>query len=69
MKIGVVGLGKMGANIALNLMDHGHEVVGFDASDVAREKAGQEGITAVASMAELVGSLSAVGHGPQRCCD
>lgn len=59
MKIGVVGLGKMGANIALNLMDHGHEVVGFDASDVAREKAGQEGITAVASMAELVGSLSA----------
>ena len=52
MKIGVVGLGKMGANVALNLMDHGHEAVGFDASAEAREKAAREGITAVASMAE-----------------
>ena len=59
MKIGVVGLGKRGANVALNLMDHGHEAVGFDASAEAREKAAREGITAVASMAELVGSLTA----------
>ncbi|MGY5340769.1 NAD(P)-binding domain-containing protein, partial [Levilactobacillus spicheri] len=30
MKIGLVGLGKMGINLAQNMMDHGHEVVGFD---------------------------------------
>ena len=30
MKLGMIGLGKMGANMARRLMDDGHEVVGFD---------------------------------------
>ncbi len=30
MKIGLVGLGKMGLNLALNLIDHNHTVVGYD---------------------------------------
>jgi 6-phosphogluconate dehydrogenase len=30
MKIGMVGLGKMGGNMAARLRDHGHEVVGYD---------------------------------------
>ncbi len=44
MKIHLIGLGKMGANIALNLKDHKHEVLGFDLNDTAREKLNQEGI-------------------------
>lgn len=44
MKIHLIGLGKMGANLALNLKDHKHEVVGFDLNDSAREKLKQEGI-------------------------
>lgn len=34
MQIGLIGLGKMGYNLALNLSDHGHNVVGTDAGDV-----------------------------------
>lgn len=34
MKIGLIGLGKMGYNLALNLSDHGHNVIGTDAGDV-----------------------------------
>ena len=30
MKIGLIGLGKMGSNLALNLRDHGEQVIGFD---------------------------------------
>lgn len=34
MQIGLIGLGKMGYNLALNLSDHGHTVVGTDVGDV-----------------------------------
>jgi 6-phosphogluconate dehydrogenase len=30
MKLGMIGLGRMGANMAERLRRHGHEVVGFD---------------------------------------
>lgn len=30
MQLGMVGLGKMGANMAQRLMESGHAVVGFD---------------------------------------
>ena len=30
MQIGVIGLGRMGANIALRLMRHGHDIVAYD---------------------------------------
>ena len=40
MKLGMVGLGRMGGNMAERLRRDGHEVVGYDrdptASDVAR---------------------------------
>ena len=51
MQIGLIGLGKMGANMAERLRRAGHEVVGFDQS----EKAPRD----VASLEELVGALSA----------
>lgn len=45
MKIGLFGLGKMGMNLGLNMLDHGHEVVAFDVSQDAvgrfREHGGQ----------------------------
>ncbi len=34
MQIGLIGLGKMGYNLALNLSDNGHSVVGTDAGNV-----------------------------------
>lgn len=34
MEIAIIGLGKMGKNLALNLKDHGHTVVGHDANAV-----------------------------------
>ena len=30
MKLGMVGLGRMGGNMAERLRAHGHEVVGYD---------------------------------------
>lgn len=34
MKLGIIGLGKMGLNLALNLIDHNHEVIGHDDKSV-----------------------------------
>jgi 6-phosphogluconate dehydrogenase len=57
MKIGIVGLGKMGGNMARRLLLHNHEVVGF--SPVAEEVAGvvEAGATGAASLEELVENL------------
>ncbi|RCT66526.1 6-phosphogluconate dehydrogenase (decarboxylating), partial [Enterococcus faecium] len=35
MEIGVIGLGKMGLNLALNLKEHHHKVQGLDISSTA----------------------------------
>ncbi len=57
LDIGVVGLGKMGLNIARNLSDHGHRAVGFDASAEACECAKTSGIEVCTSLAALVEAL------------
>jgi 6-phosphogluconate dehydrogenase len=49
MKIGMVGLGRMGAGIAERLRQGGHEVVGYDRD---------QSISDVASLRELVGALA-----------
>lgn len=49
MKIGMVGLGKMGANMASRLRDHDIEVVGYDIASEDRD---------VDSLAELVSALA-----------
>ncbi len=51
MEIGLVGLGKMGGNMAQRIRDGGHTVVGFDRSRVD--------LRDVASLEELVGKLAA----------
>lgn len=57
MEIGLVGLGKMGLNIALNLKEKGIHVVGFDVSDVARVQAQSQGIAVCDELKALVDTL------------
>lgn len=53
MKIKLIGLGKMGSNIAMNLKDHHHEVIGYDLNENARLALEKEGIKTVASLEKL----------------
>lgn len=57
MKIGVLGLGRMGGNIAARLIDDGHDCVVFDQDENARQRAEQTGAQPVASLTELVAAL------------
>lgn len=59
MKIGMIGLGKMGYNLALNLRDHGHDVVAYNRSEEAIKRIEMEGIAGARSIAELVAKLPA----------
>jgi 6-phosphogluconate dehydrogenase len=60
MQIGMIGLGRMGANIARRLMRHGHQVVGYDASPEAVK--GLEGATGASSLEDMAGKLDAPRH-------
>lgn len=57
MKVGLIGLGKMGLNLGKNLIDHKHEVVAFDLNSDAVEEMRTYGATGVSSLKELVLSL------------
>lgn len=54
MKLKMVGLGKMGFNLVLNMKDHGVDVEGFDVSEEARKKAEAENIKTYASLEDVV---------------
>ena len=47
----------MGANIALNLADHGHKAVGFDCSEASVAAAAASGIEVAPTLKALVESL------------
>jgi 6-phosphogluconate dehydrogenase len=57
MQIGVVGLGRMGANIARRLMRHGHSCVVWDRDPKPGQQLAGEGALAAASLAELLRAL------------
>jgi 6-phosphogluconate dehydrogenase len=57
MRIGMVGLGRMGANMARRLMRGGHEVVVTDLSQDAVKKMEGEGATASASLEDFCSKL------------
>jgi 6-phosphogluconate dehydrogenase len=57
MQLGMVGLGRMGANMAQRLADGGHAVVGFDPSAQARERFAAAGGGSVATLEALVAAL------------
>ncbi|HEX6964711.1 MAG TPA: decarboxylating 6-phosphogluconate dehydrogenase [Gemmatimonadaceae bacterium] len=59
MKIGMVGLGRMGANMTTRLLKGGHSVVVYDRSAEAVRAAGSGGATPAASLEEVVQQLSA----------
>jgi 6-phosphogluconate dehydrogenase len=57
-EIGVVGLGRMGANIVRRLMRAGHHVVGYDVNQEVVQTLVGEGADGAATLAELAGKLS-----------
>ncbi|YCA43627.1 decarboxylating 6-phosphogluconate dehydrogenase [Bacillus sp. JZ8] len=57
MEIGIVGLGKMGFNLALNLLDHKHEVAAFDVAKESVQNIEKEGAKGAYSIEELVSKL------------
>jgi 6-phosphogluconate dehydrogenase len=59
MQMGMVGLGKMGANMSERLIRNGHEVVAFDLSADARRAVAERGAKTADSLAELVSELDA----------
>lgn len=57
MKLGMIGLGRMGANMAQRLMQNGHQIVGFDPKSEAREQLKSKGAMVVESLVSLVAHL------------
>ncbi len=57
MRIGMVGLGRMGGNMARRLMRGGHQVVAFAADAASVTQLASEGATGAASLADLVAKL------------
>jgi 6-phosphogluconate dehydrogenase len=58
MQLGMVGLGRMGANLVRRLMRDGHECVVFDLNEVAVKQLEQEGATGARTLDEFVSKLS-----------
>jgi len=59
MKLGMIGLGRMGANMAQRLMRGGHQLVGFDPKPEARKELEDKGAESADSLATLVAKLPA----------
>jgi 6-phosphogluconate dehydrogenase len=57
MKIGMVGLGRMGGSMTVRLLRNGHEVVAYDPMEDARLAAGEAGAKSAGSLEELVEGL------------
>jgi 6-phosphogluconate dehydrogenase len=78
MRFGIVGLGRMGGNLARLALDHGQEVVGFDRDPGLREQLAAGGVEPVATLEDLARALPRprvvlvyVPHGPptEEVCD
>jgi 6-phosphogluconate dehydrogenase len=59
MEIAMIGLGRMGANMAQRLMRGGHKVVGYDPAETARALLEKNGAQTAATLAQMVGKLKA----------
>jgi 6-phosphogluconate dehydrogenase len=59
MELGMVGLGRMGANMARRLMRDGHRLVVFDVNPDAVSKLAEEGAEGASSLADLASKLGA----------
>lgn len=61
MKLGYIGLGKMGKNMVFNMIDHKHEVIAWNRSPAPLEEVVSYGATKAASLEDMVNQL----HGPR----
>jgi 6-phosphogluconate dehydrogenase len=59
MEIAMIGLGRMGANMAQRLMKGGHQVVGYDPAAPARALLEKNGAQTAASLEQMVAKLKA----------
>ncbi len=59
MQIGMIGLGRMGANMVRRLQKAGHQCVVFDRSSEAVQALAKEGATPAASIQDFLDKLSA----------
>jgi len=59
MQLGMIGLGRMGANLVRRLMRGGHRCVAYDRNPDVIKSLEAEGATAASSLADFVGKLEA----------
>ncbi len=59
MKLGYIGLGKMGYNMVVRLIEKKHEVLAFDINEESRARARTAGARTQNSIVSLVGALDA----------
>jgi 6-phosphogluconate dehydrogenase len=57
MQIALIGLGKMGYNLGMNMHKHKHEVIAFDLNQQALESIKNKGIATAESIEQVVQSL------------
>jgi 6-phosphogluconate dehydrogenase len=57
MQLGMIGLGRMGANLVRRLMRDGHTCVVFDVNDAAVKELEAEGAIGASSIADLVSKM------------
>ncbi len=62
MQLGMVGLGKMGANMTERLVNGGHEVIGYDRDPAAVQRAAGAGAGSAGSLEDLVSQLESPKH-------
>ena len=60
VKVGIIGLGSMGMGAALNLVKHGHDVIGAELRESARAELIAAGGQAVAAASDLPSGLQAL---------
>jgi 6-phosphogluconate dehydrogenase len=58
MKFGIVGLGRMGANLSRQAIDKGYEVVGYDPNEQLRTELADVGLDPAGSLEELASKMS-----------
>ena len=58
MQIGMMGLGRMGANMVRRLMRAGHECVVYDINAASVDALVKDGASGASSMEEFIGKLA-----------
>ena len=62
MQLGMIGLGRMGANMARRLMKHGHTIVAYDRSPDAVKALAGEGATGADSLDAMIKAMPKPRH-------